>query len=349
MPGRGFWGDAGNRCQRIVEAHDIAIAVWLLRDQLSNLLAPDETQALFEWLERTAEKKCMDNNWHLFLCVTDAVLLSLGRGGSRQRLQEHFSRIKSFYLKCGWFKDGPEGEVDFYNAWGFHYSLFWLQKILPDFEKEFIDEARGKFFDSYQYLITPSGAPLFGRSLIYRLAVSVPYLIAAHHQIILPGVAKRALDVTWDHHVRHGSLSKGKLTQGVFLDNPAIVDYYSAPASPLWGLRSLILAFLFRDGSDFWACPMEPLPIEKGNYLLKVPEIGWTIKGDQRAQTVTIIREDGKELTDIKFKKITLSERLKEAITRQAARPNNVDIKYGLREYSSDKAFQSLAFRNKLR
>jgi len=346
MSGHGFWGDAVRYCQRIVEAHDIAISAWLLRSQWDALLNPAETRSLVRWFERAAEKKCCDDNWHLFICVIDAVMITLGWGGNSKRLQNHFSRIKDFYLKCGWFTDGSNGKVDFYNAWGFHYSLFWLQKIMPDFESEFIHEAQKIFFSSYQYLITPSGAPLMGRSLIYRLAVSVPYLIAAHQGVASLGLAKRAFDTTWSYYVKYGALSRGRLTQGIFFDNPAILDNYSGPGSSFWGLRSFILALLFEPRTDFWMCPMESLPIEKGSYEINIPELGWIIKGDQGKQVVTIIKNEGLEPGDVHFKAYTLKHWLKEKITAQVERPTNWGVKYDLKVYSSSKDFQDAIFRN---
>lgn len=346
MPGPGFWGDPLDRGQWVVEAHDIALSAWLLKQGREEFLDPEGTRALIRWLERAASRLCCDSNWHLFICMIDAVMLTLGWGGDPVRLREHFSRIKDFYLECGWFRDGAGGEVDLYNAWGFHYSLFWLQSVMPDFEAGFIQEAQKRFFDSYKYLITPEGAPLLGRSLVYRLALSVPYLIAAHRGQASCGLARRAFDVTWDYYLEHGALSRGRLTQGIFSDNPAIVDVYSAPASPLWGLRSFILALLFRPETGLWACEPEPLPVETEDFEVRVPGPGWTIKGDQASGAVTIIRDEGLEPQDIPFEAYTLRNWFKEKITARAARPRNRDIKYKLKAYSSSKDFQDSIFRN---
>lgn len=346
--GRGSWGAAEHYSQSIVEAHDIALSVWLLKEHWDSLFIREDQRNLVQWLENAAQKKHIDNNWHLFPCIVDGVLLALGWGGDFDRLKRHFSRIEDFYLKCGWFMDGPGGKVDFYNAWGFHYGLFWLQQILPDFKKVFISEAQKSFFSTYQYLITPNGVPLMGRSLIYRLAVSVPYLIAAHQGIASHGVAKRAFDATWTYYVEHGALSKGRMTQGIFCDNPAILDNYSGPGSPLWGLRSFILALFFKPKDDFWMCSAEPLPIEKGDFEITIPEIGWTMKGEHmKDNEALIIKAEGRDPEVANFNNYTIKHYLREKITAIAARPDNLAVKYCLKRYSSCKNFQDRVFRNK--
>jgi len=217
---------------------------------------------------------------------------------------------------------------------------------MPDFESDFIQEMQKKFFSSYQYLITPAGVPLMGRSLAYRLAASVPHLIAAHQGRILPGLARRAFDSTWSYFVKNGALSQGRLTQGIFLDNPAIFDNYSSSSSPLWGLRSFILALLFEPKADFWVCSDMPLPVEKGSYEIEIPELGWTIKGDQEKQEVAIIKKDGLGPETVRFEAYTFKHWLKEKITARGARPLNSRIKYDLKVYASSKKFQDVIFGN---
>jgi len=56
MPGRGFWGEVGDFCQRSVEAHDVALSAWLLKSWLGSLLNPEEIRSLAQWLERAAKK-----------------------------------------------------------------------------------------------------------------------------------------------------------------------------------------------------------------------------------------------------------------------------------------------------
>ena len=36
-----------------------------------------------------------------------------------------------FYLGDGWFTDGPDGPVDYYNAWGFYYHIGWIHRMNP--------------------------------------------------------------------------------------------------------------------------------------------------------------------------------------------------------------------------
>jgi len=49
------------------------------------------------------------------------------------------------------------------------------------------------------------------------------------------------------------------------------------PASCLWGLRSLIVAFYKRPDSPFWSGEIGKLPIERGSYAVSVGPSGWRV------------------------------------------------------------------------
>lgn len=99
----------------------------------------------------------MDNNWHLFGLTVEAVLCDLSGEGEID--PQKYQRIKAFYVGEGWFRDGARGNYDYYNAWGFHYSLYWLDQIDPQFDRAFIHDALRQFNDGYRHLITPRGSP----------------------------------------------------------------------------------------------------------------------------------------------------------------------------------------------
>ncbi|MBC2873241.1 DUF2264 domain-containing protein [Klebsiella pneumoniae] len=133
-----------------------------------------------DWFNQCLRYKVIDNNGFFPLTI-QFVLKSLT--GNDQINIKYYQRIKEFYNDDGWFKDGIDGGYDYYNAWGFYYSLYWLSVIEPDFDKEFISAAIDKFNAGFQYFIGPSGVPLFGRSLCYRLAVTAPLIAGASIEI----------------------------------------------------------------------------------------------------------------------------------------------------------------------
>lgn len=124
--------------------------------------------------------------------------------GNDQINIKYYQRIKEFYNDDGWFKDGIDGGYDYYNAWGFYYSLYWLSVIEPDFDKEFISAAIDKFNAGFQYFIGPSGVPLFGRSLCYRLAVTAPLIAGASigNRPCSIGQIKRSLSCSLSYYIK---------------------------------------------------------------------------------------------------------------------------------------------------
>jgi len=295
-----YWGGIKQKDQRIVEAADVALTLWLSRKQVWDKFDALEQERIAQWLAQVNNKKIPDNNWHLFVALVNAVLLELGREeGSQNLLDEHYQAIKQFYRGNGWFTDGVrEGErFDYYNAWGIHYALYWLNKIRPEFDPQFIEEVSARFAEDYQYFFSTEGFPIYGRSICYRMALPAPLLIAADQSPdrVSPGLARRAMDITWRYFIRNGSLHAGTVTQGYCGIDARILEQYSGQGSCLWSLRSLILALSFADAGDYWQAAPLPLPIETKDYAITLDVPGWSVNGDSAQNTVTLKRLDRAE------------------------------------------------------
>ncbi|MGA9510117.1 MAG: DUF2264 domain-containing protein, partial [Candidatus Sulfotelmatobacter sp.] len=231
--------------QRIVEASDIALSLWLFRGTVWQQFTPTEKGQVSGWLLQVNGKHIPDNNWHLFITFVNVVLDKLGCPANLKLAMENYERLKQFYRGNGWFSDGPGNAFDYYNAWAIHYQLYWLQQVSPDWDPDFITNVRRQFLTSYQYLVGSTGVPIFGRSICYRMAGVAPLVFGAGElgSEVNPAVGRRALDLTWTYFIRNNALHDGNITQGYCGPDPRIVDNYSGPASCLWGLRSLIVAF----------------------------------------------------------------------------------------------------------
>lgn len=249
----GYWGDIEDHSTLICEGADVALAVWLGRDSFWRALEPRDRTRVTRWLRQAVGRRTVDNNWHLFVILIDAVLSVLvdGHEFSSGNLLD---RIDSFRVANGCFLDGPNGKVDFYNAWGFHYAIFWLGEIRPDVLPAHWSGLLGEFVDWYQYLFTPTGTPLFGRSLCYRFATPGPLISAALRapEVVDAATAASAFAANTRHFVRAGGLVDGRFTQGVFGDDLRWLDAYSGPASAFWGTRSMVL-FWYAGSTIDWA------------------------------------------------------------------------------------------------
>jgi hypothetical protein len=329
----GYWGDIGHRSTLICEAADVALALWLGRQQLWPRLSPPEQLQVVHWLGQAVGKRTADNNWHLFVATVDAVLVHLAPG---HRFSSHalLARVQSFAVSDGCYTDGPKGAVDFYNAWGFHYSLYWLAEMgacAPD-------RALAEFCTWYQWLFTPDGLPLFGRSMCYRHAACVPLLLCAARapDVVSPGVAKAALLANWRSFTTRGGVRAGRPTQGVFGEDVRWLDPYSGPASSLWGIRSLV-AFLYTARRLDWsAVGSAPLPAADRSWHIHVKGLGGTLQADAACQGVTwLVFDDLAGDAASTLRPRTGRDRLREWIYGVASRPVNNLRKAGLSRFSS--------------
>lgn len=334
----GYWGTIGHSDQLIVEASDIALTIWMIRDSIWPELPLEVRNNAINWLLQVNGKRVPDQNWHLFVTYVNLVVHSLGYQADMENAWNHYARFKQFYRGDGWFSDGPGMRFDYYNAWGIHYELFWIDQVSPSYDHEFIVTALDQFAGQFQYLVGPQGLPIMGRSICYRMSISTPLILdqLSRHPLVSPGVARRALNETWRYFIRNGGVAQGNITQGYCAADARVLDSYSGPGSCLWGLRSLISALYLDATSAFWTQPEEPLPVEKGDYAIQMGPTGWTVRGT-KPELIVIEKTTGK--ASAQFKLGSIRRQWWDRVTNNATRDTNEEAKYGLREYRSDYPF----------
>ncbi|USE35802.1 DUF2264 domain-containing protein [Endozoicomonas sp. SCSIO W0465] len=263
-----------------------------------------------------------------------------------------YRRVKEFYVGAGWFRDGARGNYDYYNAWGFHYSLYWLDQIDPDFDRHFIHTSMSAFVSTYRHLLTPEGIAFFGRSACYRLAVSAPLLafvdmkreIANDRETgaITAGAAQRSLATSLRYFIGNGAIRYGAPTQGLFSEDSRLVDNYSGPASSFWSMRALVIALYAGHRSGLWEAKPEPLPVEVSDFQFEIPAIDAKVIGVKQTGEVTVIfTSDYTQEQSPKTRRLetqSLTDCLLEKVTGRAERPKNNLLRKGITSYSSKMA-----------
>jgi hypothetical protein len=333
----GYWGRFRHHNFRIVQAADIALALWLFRQAVWKDLSEREQDRVVAWLNQVHRYELHDNNWHLFVALVHVVLRALGRASPTDSARSHYERFKTFHLGDGWFADGPNGKVDYYNAWGIHFALHWIRVIDPSWDNDFLLDVERRFLESYRFLIGPNGVPMLGRSICYRIAVATPLVLGhrEHSAVVSAGEARRALDVTWRYFLAHGAVRRGTVTQGYFDTDARLLDNYSGPASCFWSLRSLLAAFVLHDDEQFWQSPGEALPVERDSYVVRVPATGWRILGTRSTGVISVQLPTGME-SEEPLEEHGVGRRVMELV-RGPLRPANAAAKYGRRFYHSDR------------
>ncbi|MEA3381945.1 MAG: DUF2264 domain-containing protein [Pseudomonadota bacterium] len=331
---KGYWGQVEDYSQLICEGADVALALWIARDRVMERLSKLQKQNLFDWLRQCTLKKIVDNNWHLFRQTILLILSKLSEGEDSD--SSSYDRIKSFYVGDGWFSDGVGKNFDFYNAWAFHYSLFWFTEIDKDFDKEFISTANFKFCQSYQKLFTLNGFPMFGRSHCYRTAATSPLIasILLNNHSVEAGTAKRIFDQLWKFIIANGGIANGVPTQGYLKQDLRFLDEYSGPGSSLWGLRSLILLLQGETYKEFSQTIDNSLSVEVSDFRENIESIGLIVTGNKEQGTVEVEWSD-REFISVFIERYRFWDKLKEFLSQRPQRPKNDIFKNKLKTYSS--------------
>jgi hypothetical protein len=333
-----FWGWPEDLDQRIVEAADVAVTLWLLGEAGAPLAGPPRTR-LLDWLTAHLGRTTYGGNWHLFPLLIGAVLTRHGRP-PHPILAEHARALAAMQLPDGWYTEGHGGIPDLYNAWEMHHHGPLLARIAGPEAPPFLEPALRAFAPGYLHFFAPRGFPLWGRSLLYRFAVAAPLVLAAglDPPAVPPGAGRRALDVTWRAFAAEGGIAGGTVTQGPLgRARPELIENYCGRASGLWSLRSLVAAYLLPPAHPFWTGPTEPLPVERGDFALRLAGPALTLRGEAATGRVTLAFD----ATDPSAGAPPLEahgplRRLAEALLRRPLRPDNYARKYHAAAYGSD-------------
>lgn len=340
----GFWGEIDGPNQKLCEAADIALAVWLAGPALEGVVSAKSWARLLEWLRGANRSDVKNNNWHLFPLVVDAVLRAVyGSGFGEDSRRFHERSLSEMYAGDGWFLDGPEQRFDYYNSWGFHYLLYWLHVIRGSSSWMNYPEIGRPFVDTMPYLFSERGFPLMGRSVCYRMAAPTGLLTAAmvQNDTRSIGLAKRAVLLTWRLFIERGALDRGRITPGAYKADERLLDAYSGPASSFWSLRSLIPLIANSPDTDLWKTSALPLPVEEDDYRLEFKVPGWIVEGSKSTGHVSLYipANQGKRLSVLRR---PVRSCLKNTLLALAGRSFLVpleELAYEQYRYSSDSDF----------
>lgn len=333
----GYWGIINDYDQRICECADIALALWLSKNWLWFDYNDEQRKQIIDWLSQLNQRRTVDNNWHLFILLTQVVIRALT--GSGEIDTARYLRIKEFYVGDGWFRDGARGNYDYYNSWAFHYSLFWINQIDSNFDYKFIRQACQAFSYTFRYFFTTNGFPFFGRSACYRFAAPSALIAQAIDAGYADGQLTRIITTLYNFFIQRGAIQQGVFTQGLFQANRALLDGYSGTGSSLWSLRPLILMLYGGQQCQFWQQQEAPLEIEKSSFNFIIEPIKAQILGIKETQEVIInFMENQYPDSDIQQGHLIHQgwyKRIQEQLTGRSTRPKNNLIRKGVTTYSS--------------
>lgn len=261
-----YWGTCHDYDQKLVEMAAIAYTLLLNKDWIFTSFTEQEKNRLMQWLEEINHNKCCDCNWRFFHILVNIAFQKCGHPYDKEGLKESLDFIDRCHTKDGWYKDGTNGDVDYYNPWAFEfYGLvyaYFMEEEDPARSKQFKERAKA-FGKEYVYWFSKDGSAIpIGRSLTYRFAQSAFYAMCIVAKVYplsmecMKGIIVRNLNYFCEKPIFDHS---GIMTIGYAYPNLNMSESYNSPGSAYWAMKTF--AILALDSEDaFFGCKAQALP-----------------------------------------------------------------------------------------
>lgn len=224
------------------------------------------------------------NNWLLFRAMVEVFFMSIGEDVDEYALSVGLQKMSEWYLSDGWYSDGPEYAMDYYNSYVMHPMMVEVvemckkQKFSTPISLDLAVKRMNRFNTILERFISPEGAyPAVGRSVIYRMGAFQTLAMSAWKyglpkdltngsvRSALTCVMKRmfAVDGNFD--------DKGYLRLGFAGHQPNLANYYSNNGS-LYMTSLVFMPLGLPADHPFWTAPAEPWTSQKAWSGQEFPE-----------------------------------------------------------------------------
>jgi hypothetical protein len=284
-----YWGPTQDNHQHTVEMAALVLALEIAHEFLWDPLSKKEKEQVAQWFASVRGTKLHPNN-HLFFGVLTLSFLEkegFGQKTDAPQISQWLDILETMAIGNGWFRDGSNQTVDYYNAYAFHYYGLWWGRLFgqndPTRSKRWQNFTR-EFLPDYSHFFAASGENVpFGRSLTYRFNAVAPFALAelcecsplAHGQS--RRISSKNLHFFWSHPIQQ---SQGLLSLGWIDEFIPLTERYSCGGSPYWAAKGLS-ALLLPPSSPFWQEPEQPLPSEISDFSKPLPKAELVVRSIQ--------------------------------------------------------------------
>lgn len=209
------------------------------------------------------------NNWLLFRATIEAFLLTVGEEADGYALGVSTRKISEWYLSDGWYSDGPEFSLDYYNSYVIHpmfldvLEAMEAKGLYAPVKTELALRRMQRYNQLLERLISPEGTfPAIGRSATYRMGAFQSLALAAWKYGLPEGMTngqvRNALTTVMKNmYAVEGNFNKGGFLQlGFARHQPELADYYTNNGS-LYMTSLVFLPLGLPANHPFWSDPAE--------------------------------------------------------------------------------------------
>lgn len=250
----------------------------------SFMRAPDATWNL---LDETTKQRYIDrfiglrvirpayNNWLLFRAMTESFLLSIGEKADQYALTVAVNKINEWYLSDGWYSDGPEFALDYYNSYVIHPMYIEVlevcnaNKFWTPISTKLAIKRMQRFNTFLERLISPEGTyPAFGRSVVYRMGAFQTMTLAAWKYGLPEGLSNGQVRSALTAVMKNMFAVEGNFDDENYLrlgfagHQPDLSNYYTNNGS-LYMTSLVYMPLGLPADHPFWTSPAEPWTSQK--------------------------------------------------------------------------------------
>jgi hypothetical protein len=237
--------------------------------------------ALWEPLDKTTKERYVErfrslrditpayNTWLLFRGMIEAFLLSIGEQYDGFALSVAVRKMEEWYLSDGWYADGPEFSLDYYNSYVIHPMLVEIVEVMESrglrgaVSRDLALRRMQRYNTLLERLISPEAAyPPIGRSVTYRMGAFQSLALAAWKyglpKNLTPGGVRNALTEVMRRMFADGRNfnADGWLQLGFAGELTSLADYYTNTGS-LYMTSLVFMPLGLAPDHEFWTVPDE--------------------------------------------------------------------------------------------
>lgn len=262
--------------QALVDAAFFAHALLRAPTQLWNKLDKITQKRVISELKSSRVIPSRENNWLLFPAMIEMTIKEYSGEWEYDRIAYAIDRFDQWYKGDGWYGDGNEFHLDYYNSLVIHPMMFEILSRLSKYHKKesiFYEIERkrySRFAEQQEKFISPEGTyPIIGRSMAYRFGIFHALSDAAYRNLlptsVEPAQVRNALSCVIKRQINVlGTFNPyGWLRVGFAGYQPSIGEDYISTGS-LYLCSAVFIALGLSPNDNFWDSPSENWTSNKG-------------------------------------------------------------------------------------